>query len=215
MAYEKINWVSGETKLSADNFNHMEDGIAAAVPTVEIDLSADELPKLSELPQSAMLIVKGLSPDWIAFSFMRSVDGKDKSAIAVGPDCFYKYSYRFDPSVSNLFEDFNKYSYQRLYKHVLKNPESSVFYMVIVNTEKNAYTLTINDGVYCLNGESVMDVFKDSISFKALMDDEGGIELPVLDMWFDDGNLIVKVNDYEDSFNAYSWGHMLDTVSQL
>lgn len=30
MAYTKKTWVSGETPLSADNFNHMEDGIAAA-----------------------------------------------------------------------------------------------------------------------------------------------------------------------------------------
>ena len=30
MAYAKKTWVSGETPLSADNFNHMEDGIAAA-----------------------------------------------------------------------------------------------------------------------------------------------------------------------------------------
>ena len=30
MAYEKNTWVSGTTPCSADNFNHMEDGIAAA-----------------------------------------------------------------------------------------------------------------------------------------------------------------------------------------
>lgn len=30
MAYEKRTWVSGVTKCSAENFNHMEDGIAAA-----------------------------------------------------------------------------------------------------------------------------------------------------------------------------------------
>lgn len=30
MAYEKNTWVSGTTPCSADNFNHMEEGIAAA-----------------------------------------------------------------------------------------------------------------------------------------------------------------------------------------
>lgn len=30
MAYTQKTWVSGETPLSADNFNHMEEGIAAA-----------------------------------------------------------------------------------------------------------------------------------------------------------------------------------------
>ena len=30
MAYEKITWVSGTTPLSAENMNHMEEGIAAS-----------------------------------------------------------------------------------------------------------------------------------------------------------------------------------------
>lgn len=35
MAYEKRTWVSGVTKCSADNFNHMEDGIETAQKGVD------------------------------------------------------------------------------------------------------------------------------------------------------------------------------------
>lgn len=35
MAYEKQTWVSGVTKCSAENFNHMEDGIETAQKGVD------------------------------------------------------------------------------------------------------------------------------------------------------------------------------------
>ncbi len=35
MAYEKRTWVSGSTKCSAENFNHMEDGIETAQKGVD------------------------------------------------------------------------------------------------------------------------------------------------------------------------------------
>ena len=35
MAYEKRKWVSGVTKCSAENFNHMEDGIEMAQKGVD------------------------------------------------------------------------------------------------------------------------------------------------------------------------------------
>lgn len=35
MAYEKRTWVSGVTKCSAENFNHMEDGIETAQKGVD------------------------------------------------------------------------------------------------------------------------------------------------------------------------------------
>lgn len=60
MAYEKRTWVSGTTPCSAENFNHMEDGIAAANEGVD---------KLNTDLRSNVINLERTSGAWLSESY--------------------------------------------------------------------------------------------------------------------------------------------------
>lgn len=93
MAYTKINWIDNETKLVADNFNAMEDGIATAASTADsakqtADSAIEEIGKTNEEISKLSDDLDGLAAevDKIDISFKDEHDGRlDTLEAAVDP----------------------------------------------------------------------------------------------------------------------------------
>lgn len=77
MAYEKRTWVSGVTKCSAENFNHMENGIEMAQKGV------DELnTKINNTGESVASVLFGVQDHWV-ISTMIPLENADTYNITI------------------------------------------------------------------------------------------------------------------------------------
>lgn len=231
MGYVKTIWQNGKTPLNADNMNHIEDGIEAA-SAIDIDLETQSDLDLRDLPNPALISVKGIDDDSRlpeGFLLVQWKGPKRLRVAAIGETAIYKNLWAIFPgtipTIGNLFIERNKTSYQsQLYKHVI-GKDDSAYSLILVNAEPNPMACHYENGVYRLGGINVIDRFNEAISTKGTLDTEGEI-VQFTGMWVeeDDPNwpgCLMAGAMWHDGFwsdrFAYKqhWDELSDTVTPL